>query len=122
MDLQSLATLIALVLLPLLYFNVSRTRDILLWERSLSSQAILISLVWLLPFLGAIVAYKKLNLGFINKQLKNKSDPNAVAGDVLLGIESMFNPAQENVKEAKKEVIVEQRQDDDIDKSSLNKN
>jgi flagellar biosynthesis/type III secretory pathway M-ring protein FliF/YscJ len=109
MNHQTIVFFSAVVIFPWLFINIKRTREILLWESRISIQVIYAIAVWLLPFLGAFIIFRKLNLHYINRKLEQTADSDTIAGDAFLGIDAIFNPGQANVKQAKEEVVVEKR-------------
>ena len=100
------ASLFALITLVLAYvfFNAILSKEILLWEPSLLKRILLILVVWLLPFLGAFIAYKSLNLTWFKDRKKSGSNAQSNISGALLEIDSIFNPGQKHVVEQKENV------------------
>ena len=67
--------------------------------------------VWLIPFLGAIIAYKSLNLDWFKRRKKNATNEQSNMSGALLEIDSIFNPGQRHVIEQKQKEHMEQTED-----------
>jgi len=105
--------LLASVLIVLLYVFINGviSKEIFLWEPLLGKRILLTVVVWLIPFLGAIIAYKILNLNWFKNRKKNVTNEQSNISGALLEVDSIFNPGQRHVIEQKQKKHSEQTED-----------
>ena len=104
----SLETFTAVMIVSLYFcLNVKLSKEIWNWEPSVIKRVLLVLNVWLIPFIGGIVAYKYLDLDWLMKRSKQSKDtPNVISG-ALLEMDMIFNPGQKHVIEAKQKEHIE---------------
>ncbi len=111
MDNQTTAILVSAISFSLLFINVLKSQQVWMWQPSTAKKISYWILIWMLPFVGAVLVHFLLGMNWINKKLEQQADSDTIAGDAMLGIDAIVNPGQRHVQQAKQEVIVEQTQD-----------
>jgi hypothetical protein len=109
MENQSLTNLGMFVALVLVLVNAIITKDIVMWVPSLGKRIVLILGVWLLPLIGAVIAYFSAELTWFRKSSNTSDGPGSIAGG-LLGLDSFFNPGSRHTLETVQKEHVEERE------------
>jgi hypothetical protein len=106
MDIQ----IILLTILLYLFINTLLSKEVLLWEPSKGKRILLVLIIWFVPFLGAVIAYKDLDLDWFKKKSQKPVGEQGIASG-LLELGAIFNPGQKHVIEARKKEHVELSED-----------
>ena len=100
-----------LFILPHIFINSLLSKELYLWEPSLRKRILLILVVWLFPVLGAIIAYKSLDLDWFSSTKKSSSNAQSNLSGGLLELDAIFNPGARHVIEQKQKEHMEQTED-----------
>lgn len=114
MNTQALYSIASITILLHIFISVHFTKETYLWEPILGRRIALIILIWLMPFIGAFICYKYLNLDTHKKNSNSSETAHSAVGAGLIELDSMFNPGQKHVAEARQEVVVELRDDEKL--------
>jgi len=87
--------------------NAILTREVILWVPSLGKRSMLLVLVWCVPVVGAIIAYRSTACGWFRSRRDPSGQGGSGAGGVLLEMDAVFNPGKRHVIEARQEQKVE---------------
>jgi flagellar biosynthesis/type III secretory pathway M-ring protein FliF/YscJ len=100
------------VAIALFHFSISivLTKELLMWEPNLSIRVFLILVVWLVPFIGALIVYKNLGLSWFKGRKKSAVNAQSNMSGALLEIDSIFNPGQKHVIEQRQKEHIELRE------------
>ncbi len=90
-----------LLFLAHLYVNITLSGDVVGWVPEARKRKVLLSLVWLLPLLGAFYVYRRLAPDWFKPDGNSDEMPSATAAG-LMGLDSVFNPSTRNIIEANK--------------------
>lgn len=89
-----------------LIFSVILSREVMTWPRlSFVKRSFLLLAIWLIPVVGAVIAYKAVKLDWFRKTTSGGSVPANIFGEV----DAAFNPGARHTMEVRQEVRVEQR-------------
>ena len=119
MDIQVKLIVIAIIVLCYLFLNAILSKEIMMWEPSIFKRFSLLLVVWLIPFIGAVAAYRHLDLSWFKKANKTSNSAQNVIGGALLEVDTIFNPGQRHVIEAKMKEHVELSEDGQLYNTSL---
>jgi hypothetical protein len=123
MDVTKLLPVIAAVVLLHILLNALLSKEILQWVPSIQKRIILFICVWFIPFVGIIITYKSLDLDWLKKKSKKSASGQSSIGGAFLEVDSIFNPGQKHVVEAKQKEVIEKKEEGDMykkDKQDLN--
>ena len=109
MDSSKFVTFSVLILVLLMGVNSLFTKVIIEWEPTFKRRALMLSLLWIVPFLGAAMIYKILDLGWFKKESGYKSSGAVSAG--FLEIDAIFNPGSKHQMAATQETKLEIRKE-----------
>ena len=90
-----------------LFLNIKLSKEIWNWEPSAIKRVLWVLFVWFMPFIGAFVVYKTLDLDWFMQRSKQSKDTTNVVSGALLEMDTIFNPGQKHVIEAKQKEHVE---------------
>ena len=92
---------VPVILIPTLglLMNLIFSNIIFNWEIRSSRRVKLLFILWILPFLGALCVYRKLNLRWFKRKSGSKGSDAAAMG--FLEMEVIFNPAVRHQIEAR---------------------
>ena len=112
---------------PYCYINAKLTYELFLWVPKGIKRFLMLLAVWLLPMVGAVIAYKRLELDWFtaekDKKSNKKTGGQTMVSGALLEADSIFNPGQRHVIEARQEEQVELSESGQMhDKQQLNLN
>ena len=94
------------------------SKEILKWEPSLVKRISLVLIVWLIPIVGGVVAFKHLGLDWFKKRSKKSSGAQNVMSGSLLELDVMFNPGARHIIEARQKEHVELSEDGQLHNNS----
>jgi len=109
MDSAKFLTIGILILVLLIVVNSVLTKIIIEWEPTFKKRALMLILLWVIPFLGAAMIYKQLDVGWFKKEPGYKSGSAVSAG--FLEIDAIFNPGSKHQVEAMQETKLEVRKE-----------
>jgi len=109
MDSAKFLTIGILILVLLIVVNSVLTKIIIEWEPTFKKRALMLILLWVIPFLGAAMIYKQLDVGWFKKEPGYKSSSAVSAG--FLEIDAIFNPGSKHQVEAMQETKLEVRKE-----------
>ena len=101
MDSTKLITFAILFALLYIVINAVLTKIILDLNLGFSKRTWLLALLWLVPFLGAGIVYKILDLGWFKKEPGHKGSDSISTG--FLEMDAVFNPSSRYIVEARQE-------------------
>lgn len=89
-----------------IFFGVILSREVRTWPRlSFVKRSFLLLAIWLVPVVGAVIAYKAVKLDWFRKTTSSGSVPVSIFGEV----DAAFNPGARHAMEARQEIRIEQR-------------
>jgi hypothetical protein len=95
------------------------SKEILKWEPSLVKRISLVLIVWLIPIVGGVVAYKHLGLDWFKKRSNKSNGAQNVISGAFLELDVMFNPGARYIIEARQKEHVELSEDGQLHNNAL---
>lgn len=95
-----LAAAIVLILIHVAA-NIRLSIDVFNWVLGGKQRSGFLALVWLLPFLGAAIVYRKLKPEWFTPERSDEPKQSVVSAG-LMGLDTIFNPSTGNIAEAQK--------------------
>ena len=99
----------AVIALLHILINAHISKEIHQWVPSLRKRMILFICVWFIPFVGVTIAYKALDLDWLKKKSTKSISGQSAIGGAFLEVDSIFNPGQKHVIEAKQKEFIEKK-------------
>lgn len=107
------APFFAIIITLHLIVNLSLSKEIIDWMPLLGKKLLFMGLLWCIPFIGATVVYKHLNLDWLQPSKRNPADRSGISTG-LLELGAIFNPGTKYVIEAQQKERVEVKKEGEM--------